>query len=199
MKKLITVLLSLLMVTMLAGCQNNGTSTGEQSEAKQTEQEEEKKEGQLDFNDISWEAYYGVEDNRRYMLMDITNNSNYVITEIDFTYSEKEGVTDEERTNFIEEWSELSEMSVEELHDWNYDKIEFSANYDENINPGDVITAHFYYLHGIYYLMDEDQFNLSAPDYVEIEYIAEDNKIHTTYYDFRTNKQRYSNEVKDIQ
>ena len=199
MKKLLTVLLSLLVVTMLAGCQNNGTSTGEQSEAKQTEQEEEKKEGQLDFNDISWEAYYGVEDNRRYMLMDITNNSNYVITEIDFTYSEKEGVTDEERTKFIEEWSELSEMSVEELHDWNYDKIEFSANYDENINPGDVITAHFYYLHGIYYLMNEDQFNLSAPDYAEIEYIAKDNKIHTTYYDFRTNKQRYSNEVKDIQ
>lgn len=199
MKKLLTVLLSLLMVTMLAGCQNNGTSTGEQSEAKQTEQEEEKKEGQLDFNDISWEAYYGVDNNKRYMLMDIENNSNYVITEIDFTYSEKEGVTDEERTKFIEEWSELSEMSVEELHDWNYDKIEFSANYDENINPGDVITAHFYYLHGIYYLMNEDQFNLSAPDYAEIEYIAEDNKIHTTYYDFRTNKQRYSNEVRDIQ
>ena len=173
--KIASVVLSAAMaVTMLAGCQNNGTSTGEQSEAKQTEQEEEKKEGQLDFNDISWEAYYGVEDNRRYMLMDITNNSDYVITEIDFTYSEKEGVTDEERTKFIEEWSELSEMSVEELHDWNYDKIEFSANYDENINPGDVVTAHFYYLHGIYYLMNEDQFNLSAPDYAEIEYVAED-------------------------
>lgn len=199
MKKLITVLLSLLMFTMLAGCRNNGTSTGEQSEAKQTEQEEEKKEDQLDFNDISWEAYYGVEDNKRYMLMDITNNSNYVITEIDFTYTEKDSVTDEERTKFIEEWSELSEMSIEELHDWNYDKIEFSASYDENINPGDVVTAHFYYLHGIYYLMNEDQFNLSTPDYAEIEYIAEDNKTHTTYYDFRTNKQRYSNEVKDIQ
>ena len=198
MKKLITVLLSLLMVIMLAGCQNNGTSTGEQAETKPAEQEEPK-EGELDFNDISWEAYYGVEDNRRYMLMDITNNSDYVITEIDFTYSEKEGVTDEERTKFIEEWSDLSEMSVEELHDWNYDKIEFSANYDENINPGDTVTAHFFYLHGIYYLMNEDQFNLSAPDYAEIEYIAEDNKIHTTYYDFRTNKQRYSNEAKDIQ
>ena len=129
----------------------------------------------------------------------VENNSNYVITDIEFTYVEKDSVTDEERTAFIEGLSELFEMSVEELHDWNYDKIEFSANYDENINPGESVTTHFYYLHGIYYLMDEDKFNLSTPDYAEIEYVGDDNKIHTTYYDFRTNKQRYSNEVKDIQ
>ena len=195
MKKLLTVLLSLLMIVALAGCQSNGEQAKEDT---QVEKEEEKTD-ELDFNDISWEAYYGVDNNKRYMLMDIENNSNYVITDIEFTYVEKDGVTDEERTAFIEDLSELFEMSIEELHDWNYDKIEFSANYDENINPGESVTTHFYYLHGIYYLMDEDKFNLSAPDYAEIEYVGDDNKIHTTYYDFRTNKQRYSNEVKDIQ
>ena len=195
MKKLLTVLLSLLMIFALVGCQNN---PGQAKEDTQVEKEEENT-NELDFNDISWEAYYGVDNNKRYMLMDIENNSNYVITDIEFTYVEKDSVTDEERTAFIEGLSELFEMSVEELHDWNYDKIEFSANYDENINPGESVTTHFYYLHGIYYLMDEDKFNLSTPDYAEIEYVGDDNKIHTTYYDFRTNKQRYSNEVKDIQ
>ena len=194
MKKLLTVLLSLLMFTVLAGCQNNGDQIKEDTQIEK----EEEKTNELDFNDISWEAYYGVDNNKRYMLMDIENNSNYVITDIEFTYVEKDNVTDEERTAFIENLAELFKMSVEELHDWNYDKIEFSANYDEDINPSQSVTTHFYYLHGIYYLMDEDQFNLSVPDYVEIEYIADDNKIHTTYYDFRTNKQRYSNEVKDI-
>ena len=195
MKKLLTVLLSLLMIVALAGCQSNGEQVKEDTQVEK----EEEKTNELDFNDISWEAYYGVDNNKRYMLMDIENNSNYVITDIEFTYVEKDSVTDEERTAFIEGLSELFEMSVEELHDWNYDKIEFSANYDENINPGESVTTHFYYLHGIYYLMDEDKFNLSTPDYAEIEYVGDDNKIHTTYYDFRTNKQRYSNEVKDIQ
>ena len=195
MKKLLTVLLSLLMIVALAGCQSNGEQAKEETKVEK----EEEKSNELNFNDISWEAYYGVDNNKRYMLLDIENNSNYVITDIEFTYVEKDGVTDEERTAFIEDLSELFEMSVEELHDWNYDKIEFSANYDENINPGESVTTHFYYLHGIYYLMDEDKFNLSTPDYAEIEYVGDDNKIHTTYYDFRTNKQRYSNEVKDIQ
>ena len=195
MKKLLTVLLSLLMIVALAGCQNNGEQTKENTQVEK----EEERTNELDFNDISWEAYYGVDNNKRYMLMDIENNSNYVITDIEFTYVEKDGVTDEERTAFIEDLSELFEMSVEDLHDWNYDKIEFSANYDENINPGESVTTHFYYLHGIYYLMDEAKFNLSVPDYAEIEYVGDDNKIHTTYYDFRTSKQRYSNEVKDVQ
>lgn len=200
MKKLVSLLLVMLMALTLVGCQNNEVSNDAQASEEQVQEEkEEKKEGELDFNDISWEAYYGVEDGKRYMLMDIKNNSDYVITEIEFTYTEKDGVTDEERTTFMEEWSELSGMSIEKLHDWKYDKIEFSTYHDEEINPGESVTEHFVYLHGIFYLMDEDKFNLSVPDYAEIEYIAEDNKIHTTYYDFRNNKQRYSDEVKDVE
>lgn len=198
MKKLLITLLSVLVVLTIAGCQNKETPADEQAKDAEVQEEVEETNDKLDFNDISFEAYYGVDNSKRYMLMDITNNSEFEITDIEFTYTEKDGVTDEERTAFIEAWSELSEMSVEELHDWNYDKIEFSTRYDDGIKPGETATTHFYYLHGIYYLMDEDQFNLSAPDYAEIEYIASDNKIHTTYYDFRANKQRYSNEVKDV-
>ncbi|MBQ0035371.1 MAG: hypothetical protein KBT35_00460 [Firmicutes bacterium] len=193
MKRVLVVLLSVLMVMALAGCQ----SISEQIKEDQikAEKEEKKKNNQLDFNDIAWEAYYGVEDNKRYMLMDIENNSNFVIVDISFTYTEKEDITDEERTTYIKDLAELVNMSVEELHERHYDRVEVSAYYENEINPGDSITTHFYYLHGMYYLMDEDKFNLCVPDYVEIKYIVDGNEVHTTYYDFRTNEQRYSNEI----
>ena len=186
-KSFIEVFLVILMVGSLFACNS--------SEGEKTALSNSEKANSIEIEDISWNVDEGIVDGERYVLLSYTNNSKYTISSFEITFKEKPGIKDEEKENFFADVKEKFEFSDDDLTELKEESISMHTETDKVVNPGESVKdAYCFYYSGYYYVKDVGHYNLVEPDIATIKYI-DDDKIHTTYYDFASKKYSVDDET----
>lgn len=177
-------------VLSLSGCGNVATQgTGAQSPAEQTSALPA--EDEINIKDIAWSIEPGVDGGDRRMLFEYENKSGYDILSVRLEGRLKTDLTDEEieagYSNIIDDG-----FTVEELRDW-----VFNAEVGEQLVPGGKSKTDEACL-GIYYLINQEQYELVEPDMLTIKFI-DDGKLYTEYYDYLSKSYSLSSDVVDLE
>lgn len=186
------------------GCSGNASSeksdNGNQVDIKTEEKEEkeekteEKEENSIMIEDLAWSVDEGIVDGDRFVLLELTNNSSYIITNFEMTFKEKKGISQKEKDNFYADVQEKFELSDEDIKRTKEKEISMHVDLKQVIESGEIIkNINCYYFRGSYYVRDLKHYNLVEPDIMTIKYIDQE-QIHTIYYDFSSKK--YSIEEK---
>lgn len=179
-KSFTALFLVILMVGSLYACSSNSDEKTSSGDSEDT--------NPIKIEEIDWNVDEGIIDGDRYVLLDYTNNSEYTISSFEITFKEKEDLTDEEKENFFADIKEKFEFSDDDIVELEESGISMHAETDKVVNPGESVkNAYCYYYSGYSYVKDINHYNLVEPDIATIKYI-DDNKIHTTYYDFVSEK-----------
>lgn len=177
--KIFTILAVILsMAVGFAGCGSSKTTNNPSSNTAKEK---------INIEDISWNVDEGIVDGDRYVLLNYTNNTQYTITNFELTFTEKTGVTEEEKVKFYSDIQEKFEASDEDMEDIKSRLISMHAETDRVVNPSESASNINCYYSGSFYLKDINHYNLVEPDIATIKYIDED-KIFTVYYDYGSKK-----------
>lgn len=190
-KNMLFIVLMVLCLCALAGC---GISSGARSAitsgdgSKKSDGDEK---GKINIDEISYEARSEIKNGDRYVMLSLTNNSDYTLTEFEVKYRVKPDVTEEQKKSFYKDVADYMELSSDKLKELEESDISMHAETGKSVDPGvtiDRISCH--YFNGYYYLKNMDHFNLVEPDIVTIKYIYGDT-IYTVYYDYENKSYSY--------
>ena len=185
MRKILLSIISVALVLSLTACSHTNSGDGT-SPTNQTNQ------ASIQIDDIAWTVDEGILEGDRYILMDYTNNTPYTIASLEITFTEKESITEDDKTKFYDDLKTTYDMSDDDIERLKEEKIGMHAESEIVTEPGESVTnAYCYYYQGSYYLKNSDHFNLVEPDIATIRYLN-NGEILTAYYDFHS--QKYSNE-----
>lgn len=132
----------------------------------------------LQIEDIKWFVEDDVIWDEQAISFNYTNNSSYIITDVELELKLKDDVTSEQ----LEVFRETEEDSLEDLSDvW-------ILGYNRKFaDPGETVKHSPCVFNGTYKLVTTtEQFNLMEPKEITLSYISSDNKQHTFYYDYET-------------
>lgn len=195
MRKIIGLLFILLLLVSCSAGSNNAGGTGANNSNGFGIGSMLK---EFSFADLEWEMYNGLMDGGRYMLIDLKNNSEYIIKEIEFRFTEKEGLSEEERNKFYDYIAELFSLDKSEVEEYKGKKFWITARNAQIIMPHTEEDFNCYYFSGSYYFRNEELVDLIEPDYVEMKY-ADAEKIYKAYYDLRAEKLKVDKDTEDTQ
>ena len=96
MKKLLSMVVIFCMVFILGACGSKEAG----SEANGNTEDEKAK---IKIEELNYQVNVEVDNGERYVMMKLTNNSKYVITNFELTYKAKKDVTNEQKNKFYDE------------------------------------------------------------------------------------------------
>lgn len=152
-------------IAALTACGKQETKADENSEAKE-----------LSIDQIDWEVKMEKFDDRKTLSFDYTNNSSYIIKYVEINFKIKDDTTAEELT-VLEDYR--YERSDEEL----IETFQMDGFNKKITKPGES-EDHSPLQIGWTSSVTKEQFALMEPAEATIEYVGEDNLIHTLYYDY---------------
>lgn len=185
----IAVMMTALALTACGGGKNEETVTVSKNEQGESEKEQTKEQTEemmtpegvpFSMDDIAWEVVEENIDGQRVLSFNYTNNTSYVITDIEMQFKQREDVTPEQRAVFddVKTEFEMTDEEVAEIYMLGYNR--------KFADPGETVSASPCSFNGTYTIMDNiEQYNLMEPDTASIAYIGNDDKIYMTYYDFK--------------
>lgn len=182
------IMATVAMLTGMAACGTAGNGGSSVSGVLSAKEAEVKK---LNMDDISWSVDEGIVDKKRRVLLSYTNNSDYVITDFEITFSEKSGISEEDRNSYYEDVRKIlnaSDSDMEELK-----QLAISMHCDSKLLTNAKESnnnSELYYYSGYYYVTSINHYNLVEPDIAVISYI-DDGKINKMSYDFKSKKATY--------
>ena len=184
-KSFTALFLVILMMGSLYACNSSENGSTHEEESNALEMEETKEESNaLEMEDIAWNVDEGIIDGERYALLDYTNNTDYTIASFEITFTEKSGVTEEEKEAFYTDIKKEFELSDEDLAEIKEQDISMHAESEHIVEAGESSkNNHCFYYSGYYYMKNMDHYELVEPDIATIKYI-DDDRIGTAYYDF---------------
>lgn len=164
---------------------------------EEPEKEEKKSEEAPKIEDIEWSIEEGIVDGDRKVVMNITNNSEVALAGFDINFTEKDGITEEEKDGFFGDLKEKFEATDDDLEQLKGQEISMHAGTERILSPGESITTdEIYYYQGYFYMKDMDHYALVSPDLAEISYVDGD-KIYKEYYDFKNDKYSKDDKTED--
>ena len=185
-KSYFALLLSIFLVVSLCAC--NSDKDEKTSMKNSQDGQNSQQSNSIKIENIDWSIDEGIIDGERHALLHYTNNSKYTISGFELTFKEKQGITDEKKDQFFTEIKKKFEFTDEEIAELKKEGISMHANTEKVVNPNESVkNAYCFYYDGYSYVKDIEHYNLVEPDIATIRYI-DDNKIHTTYYDFASKK-----------
>lgn len=186
------LLMIMLVLTFVAcGTGNNNESEKENTTDRYTELVQQ----YIIIEDIAWNVDEGIMDGDRYVLLEYTNNSQYDIYGFELTFSEKAGISQEEKDKFYTEIQSQFSFSDLDMTDVKAKAITMHAESDRIIGAGETNKkVNCYYFSGSYYLKSMDHYSLVEPDIATIKYIDE-NQLKIEYYDFSSGKYSLDDDV----
>lgn len=213
--RIMVLLVALIIAAAMCGCGNkdagkdSGSSAsesaeeadaGEESEKEEkTDKKEEKSSGAPKIEEIEWNVDEGIVDGDRKVVMSLTNNSDYSLTGVDISFTEKDGITDDEKDAFYSDIKEKLDASDDDMEQLKDREISMHAKTERVIPTGEsVASADMYYYQGYFYVKDLDHFGLVTPDIAEISYVDGD-KIYKEYYDFKGKKYSMDDKTEEAQ
>ena len=190
-KNMLFIAVMVVCLCALAGCgmsskqesagTNNGIDKKDAGDAKD----------RINIDEISYEARSEVKQGDRYVMLSLTNNSGYTLTDFEVKYKVKPDVTDEQKKSFYKDVADYMNLSGDEQKELEENDISMHAGTEKTVDPGETIDRiSCYYFNGYYYLKNMDHFDLVEPDIVTIKYIYGDT-IYTVYYDYENKSYSY--------
>lgn len=153
------------------------------------------KSDEISMKDIDWSIDSNVIDGERYVLMNYTNNSPFVICGLEISFTEKDNITDEEKEKYYSEVAKAFDLSNEDLTKTKEKKIAMNAKTDKIAAVGESVSnIYCYYYSGSYRVKDINHYNLVTPDIATIRYINGE-RIYTVNYDFISDKYNIDDET----
>ena len=188
MKKLLSMVVIFCMVFILGACGSKEAG----SEANGNTEDEKAK---IKIEELNYQVNVEVDNGERYVMMKLTNNSKYVITNFELTYKVKKDVTNEQKNKFYDEIQKNFKFNEEDVNELKQKEISMHAETNRLIDAGQTVDKiNCYYFGGSYYLKDINHLKLCEPDIATIKYI-DDGKIHTMYYDYANDSYSYDDEI----
>ena len=170
MKKLLSMVVIFCMVFILGACGSKEAG----SEANGNTEDEKAK---IKIEELNYQVNVEVDNGERYVMMKLTNNSKYVITNFELTYKVKKDVTNEQKNKFYDEIQKNFKFNEEDVNELKQKRV---ANATEQLKSKGYNVK----------LTD----NVCEPDIATIKYI-DDGKIHTMYYDYANDSYSYDDEI----
>ncbi len=196
MKKIYSIcIIAIIGAVMLVGC---GESKNNPVKSDNKVSSSEKKE-KIKMNQLPYEINSEIMNDNRYVVMKLTNNTDYTIVSFEMKFKEKSDITKEQKDKFCKEVKEevFNQMTDEDFEKIKSEPISMHTQIEKVIKSGAVEEKiHCYYYQGIYYLKNMDHFKLVEPDMVTIKYI-DDGKIYKMYYDYVNDSYSFDNETED--
>ncbi len=187
-KRILSLIALALVALSLVACTKTSKN---QSGSK----ESSAKSDELKMKDIDWSIDTNVIDGERYVLMNYTNNSPFVICEFEISFTEKDNITDDEKEKYYSEVAKAFDLSDKDLAQTKEEKIAMSTKTDKIAAVGESISnIYCYYYSGSYRVKDINHYNLVTPDIATIRYINGE-RIYTVNYDFISDKYNIDDET----
>lgn len=196
-QKLSSICVLLTMTLSFTACASNSATSATQSNNSSTTVIAETKSNHptIRIEDIAWNIDEGIVNNERFVLLDYTNNSNFTISSFEMTFTEKNNITEDEKTSFYNDIKSIYDLNDEDLEEIKNQTISMHTESKNVVEPSESVTnVHCYYFSGIFYLKDINHYNLLQPDIATIKYL-DDDKIYTVYYDFSSKKYTFENQT----
>ena len=107
--KIFTIFAVILSMTgCLAGCGSGETANNPGSRAIKEK---------INIKDIAWNVDEGIVGGERYVLLSYTNDTQCTITNFEIIFNEKDGITEEEKSDFYSDIQKKFELSDEDMDD----------------------------------------------------------------------------------
>ena len=184
-----------IICAILCLCTGLTACTGTKSDTSKVQ--ETKKVKRIDIKDLSWEITSGIIDEKRYAVMNLTNNSEFTITKFSLQMALKSNVTDEQKQLFYKSINDLNQLSNDEFEEIKQHEPQIHFAGEKVIkSKATANNIHCYYFTGSHYVIDSSICELFEPDIAIISYVS-DNRIMTTNYDFKA--KNYSDDSQSVE
>ena len=158
MKKLLSMVVIFCMVFILGACGSKEAG----SEANGNTEDEKAK---IKIEELNYQVNVEVDNGERYVMMKLTNNSKYVITNFELTYKAKKDVTNEQKNKFYDEIQKNFKFNEEDVNELKQKEISMHAETNRLIDAGQTVDKiNCYYFGGSYYLKDINHLKLCEPE-----------------------------------
>lgn len=163
---------------------NSNKTTNENSGNTSEEQKEVAPENKIKMEDLKFEPTTVVDNDKRLVVLKLTNNSKYIITEFELSYKVKSDVTEQQKETFYQEVAEDFSFNQDDIEQLKENDISMHASSKCLIDVGETSTKiRCFYFDGAYYLRRMEHLNLCEPDIATIKFIDQ-GQVYTINYDY---------------
>ncbi len=152
-----------------------------------TEDNEKAIKPPINIEDIDWEINEKVIHGKPEVVFSYTNNTKYIISDMEIKFTLKKGITDKELKVF-DSSKEKYHMHEKEIRDV------FILGYSlQHVEPKKTADYSPCKINGYIPVENIAQYKILQPNIAIIEYI-DDNKVHDIYYDFKSQTYNWGDE-----
>ncbi len=176
MKKILCSVVALSVLISLTAC---GGNTSESNSTAVNFSDD------IKIEDIDWSVSEGYLDGSNCLIFSYTNNSDYVITDVEMKFEQKEGTTPDDLAvlnPLKENTTNIDDEFLADAYITGYNRK--VADVGETVSDSPCVLKNTYLA-----IQSMDQYNIMEPSSVDISYIKKD-KMYAEHYDFKT--QQYS-------
>lgn len=196
MKKVIIAgILTTVFTLSFTGCgsdnsRNAGSAPAEQSAAVSSSEKASPdspavSKDEIQYKDIAWAVEQGQYNGSEFCLFSYTNNSPFIITDMEMRFEQKKDTTDEQRAQLFGELKETWDMDDKDIAKM------YLAGYTKKIaDPGETISDKPMYLNSFFGATDYDMFSIMEPKSITVSFIGSDGRIHSGEIDCQSEKYR---------
>lgn len=181
MKKFLMLSMATIISFSAIGCSKDSDSKSDKSSS-----------AAIEIDDIDLNVEEVVDNGKRTVKFDYTNNSDYTITYFDLKLRPKEEIKKED-------FSKFKDFDQFYPDDWDVDYVFVDAEYGDKYNFSDDRNEKFVKSgetspkddvnrNNIIYVRDIEIYNMMEPDILTIQYIDDNGKEHRLNYDYKNEK-----------
>ncbi|MBQ8901754.1 MAG: hypothetical protein IJY87_01645 [Bacilli bacterium] len=145
----------------------------------------------IKIEDIDWKVGAGTLNGQNYVLLQYTNNSQYVINSFELKFTEKSSVSETEKDKFYDDIQASQGFDDEYFNEWKDTKKQLNESItmygksSDVLNPGETSEKIKCYYYGGWTSKNVLHSDLVTPEIAEIEY-TKDNVEYILYYSFES-------------
>lgn len=200
-KSILLVIVSIMCLGLITGCGNSGKNEKQGDSGNVTDNndtKENKSNEKITIEQLDYEVKSEVEEGKRYVMMKLTNNSKYMLTNFEITYKLKSDVTEKQKETIYKDIKNEFELNDEEVKKMKEQDSSIHAEIEKAVEVGDTVNKiKCYYFGGYYELVNIEHLEIYEPDIATIKFI-DNNKIFTMYYDYSNDSYSYEDDTEDI-
>lgn len=186
-KTILTIIFCGIILFSITGC----GSTDNQLSSNNSDENNFTIVPDIKIEEIDWKVGSGTLKGQNYVLLQYTNNSQYVINSFELKFTEKSSISEAEKEEFYDDIQASQGFDDEYFTKWKESKkqlnepITMYGNSSNALNPGETSEKIKCYYYGGWNSKNVLHSNLVTPEIAEIEY-TKDNVEYILYYNFES-------------
>lgn len=187
-KSFLIIMLCSAMLFCITGC---GSSSTNGDDSSQNQNGDFTIVPDIKIEEIDWKVGSGTIKGENYVLLQFTNNSQYVINSFNLKFTEKSSVSETEKEEFYDDIQESQGFDDEYMNKWKESKkqldepITMYGRTEDAVNPSETSQKIKCYYYGGWSSKNVLHSDLVTPEIAEIEYVKDDIN-YTLYYNFES-------------